>query len=116
MARAKFSKSDLVSGQVVEYRNGNRRLVVKDFLGTGRTVLFGSGDERFTYLDNFNDDLTHASKDALDIVKVLNHSTDPKATGDLYLDTDVVWDKNKPVVMTLAEVCDTLGYDVVIAR
>lgn len=118
MARANFSKSDLKSGMVVEYRNGKRRIVIKDFADTGRDVLFGSGaGERFTWLDHYNDDLTHTDHNALDIVKVFMHSTDSKATGDLYADDDLVCDLEQPTVkMTLAEVCDTLGYNVEIVR
>lgn len=116
---AKFTKSDLKSGMVVEYANGKRRLVVLDFLDIG-DVLFGSGEgERWTKLANFNDDLTHKKKDTLDIVAVYAHNTDSKADGNLYDDdellcdlTDVDDDEDdyEAEDITLKDICDTYGF------
>ena len=116
---AKFTKSDLKSGMVVEYANGKRRLVVLDFLDIG-DVLFGSGEgERFTKLANFNDDLTHKKRDTLDIVAVYAHRTDSKADGNLYDDdellcdlTDVDGDDDdyEAEDISLKDICDTYGF------
>lgn len=128
MARAKkvanFSKSDLKTGMVVEYANGKRRLVIRDFADKG-DVLFGCGDdERWTYLDNFNDDLTHKAKDTLNIVKVYNHDMDSKSVGDLYADDDLVADltvaptatASATTDFTIDDLCDTLQFTVKIVR
>lgn len=115
---AKFTKSDLKSGMVVEYANGKRRLVVLDFLDIG-DVLFGAGEgERWTKLANFNNDLTHKKKSELDIVAVYAHDTDSKADGDLYADTTLLCDLNPNVDdddaddITLRDICDTYGFTI----
>lgn len=119
---SKLTKADLKTGMVVEYANGKRRLVILDF--NGEDILFGCGEgERFSKLDNFNDDLTHKKKEALNIVKIYNHSTDSKADGDLYNDTDLICDltatddgdvaddeSGDDVVFSLKDICDTLGF------
>ena len=116
---AKFTKSDLKSGMVVEYANGKRRLVVLDFLDIG-DVLFGSGEgERFTKLANFNDDLTHKKRDTLDIVAVYAHRTDSKADGNLYDDDELLCDLTdvddddddyEAEDISLKDICDTYGF------
>lgn len=125
MAKRKMSKKDLATGMVVEYRNGKRRLVIEDWADNG-IVLFGATGERFTYLDNFNDDLTHSKKDALDIVAVYNYELKPKTDIDLYDDTNlvVIWTRPNPAVAStakakrlddatsaLAQLCDSLGFE-----
>lgn len=125
MAKKKMSKRDLATGMVVEYRNGKRRLVIEDWEDYG-TVLFGVTGERFTYLDNFKDDLTHNTKDSLDIVAVYNYVLKPKTDVDLYDDNnlDVVWKRTAPAATTtakakrlddataaLAQLCDSLGFE-----
>ena len=119
---SKFTKSDLKSGMVVEYANGKRRLVVLDFLDVG-DVLFGSGaGERFTKLANFNDDLTHKSKEALNIVKVYHHDMNSKSVGDLYADDNIVADltvaptASADTDFTIDDLCDTLQFTVKIVR
>ena len=118
---SKFTKSDFKSGMVVEYANGKRRLVVLDFLDVG-DVLFGSGaGERFTKLANFNDDLTHKTKDSLDIVAVYAHRTDSKADGNLYDDDELLCDltdvdddddDDEAADISLKDICDTFGFKI----
>lgn len=126
MAKKKMSKNDLATGMVVEYRNGKRRLVIEDWEDVG-AVLFGATGERFTYLDNFNDDLTHKNKDALDIVAVYDYLLKPKTDIDLYDDSNlkVVWKRTTSTTSTatakakrlddatvaLAQLCDSLGFE-----
>lgn len=125
MARAKkcaatigFTKSDLKTGMVVEYRNGKRRLVINDWEGEG-TILYGNTGERFTHLANFNDDLTHPKKDALDIVAVYLHDLS-RCYCDVSVTDDLIWERSAPapapVEMTVADVCDALGFTVKIVR
>ena len=119
---AQFNKSDLTTGTVVEYANGKRRLVIRDFAGNG-DVLFGCGDgERWTYLDNYNDDLTHKSKEALNIVKVYHHDMNSKSVGNLYADDNIVADltvaptASADTDFTIDDLCDTLQFTVKIVR
>lgn len=120
MARATFNKSDLMSGMVVEYRNGKRRMVV---LGCAVNtnydeydILVGPAGERFTWLDNFNDDLTHESKEELDIVAVYTQPFDADRAYDCDINGDAldkIWERETPkklCEMTLAEVLTAMGY------
>lgn len=120
MARATFSKSDLVSGMVVEYRNGKRRTVILNCVvnaeGDEDNVLVGSARERFTWLSNFHDDLTHESKEELDIVAVYTQPFDEDRVYDCDINGDAldkIWERETPkklCEMTLAEVLSAMGY------
>lgn len=120
MARATFSKSDLASGMVVEYRNGKRRTVILDCVvnvpGDAADILVGSAGERFTWLGNFNDDLTHESKEELDIVAVYTQPFDEDRAYDCDINGDAldkIWERETPkkiCEMTLAEVLEAMGY------
>lgn len=68
-----MTKSDLKSGMLVQYANGKIRLVIENFDGHD-TVLLGKVGERWSHLSNWNDDLTHKSYNALDIVRVYHHN------------------------------------------
>lgn len=120
MARATFNKSDLMSGMVVEYRNGKRRTVILDCAinaeGEAADILVGPAGERFTWLGNFNDDLTHASKEELDIVAVYTQPFDEDRAYDCDINGDAlnkIWERETPkkiCEMTLAEVLAAMGY------
>lgn len=120
MARATFSKSDLASGMVVEYRNGKRRTVILDCVvntaGDAADILVGSARERFTWLGNFNDDLTHESKEELDIVAVYTQPFDEDRAYDCDINgyaLNKIWERETPkkiCEMTLAEVLEAMGY------
>lgn len=120
MARATFGKSDLVSGMVVEYRNGKRRTVILDCVinadGDVDNLFVGPAGERFTWLDNYNDDLTHKSKEELDIVAVYTQPFDEDRAYDCDINGDAltkIWERETPkkiCEMTLAEVLEAMGY------
>ena len=120
MARATFSKSDLMSGMVVEYRNGKRRTVILRCVindeGDVADILAGPAGERFTWLCNFNDDLTHESKEGLDIVAVYTQPFDEDKAYDCDINGDAltkIWERETPkkiCEMTLAEVLEAMDY------
>lgn len=120
MARATFDKSDLMSGMVVEYRNGKRRTVILDCVvndeGDAADILVGAAGERFTWLGNFNDDLTHESKTELDIIAVYTQPFDADRAYDCDINGDAldkIWERETPkkiCEMTLAEVLEAMGY------
>lgn len=120
MARATFSKSGLASGMVVEYRNGKRRMVVLGCVVNTNCdeydILVGPAGERFTWLRNFNDDLTHESKEELDIVAVYTQPFDEDRAYDCDINGDAltkIWERETPkkiCEMTLAEVLEAMGY------
>lgn len=118
MARATFSKSDLVSGMVVEYRNGKRRTVI---LGCAVNpdvdkcdMLVGPTGERSTWLHNFNENLTHESKEELDIVAVYTQPFYDMRDFNCDINGDelnLIWKRreNKLSDMTLGELARMLG-------
>lgn len=120
MARATFNKSDLMSGMVVEYRNGKRRTVILDCVvndeGDAADILVGGAGERFTWLSNFNYDLTHESKEELDIIAVYTQPFDADRAYDCDINGDAldkIWERETPkkiCEMTLAEVLEAMGY------
>jgi hypothetical protein len=87
-----MTKNDLTTGMVVEYQNGKRRLVINAWAGHG-TILFGNKPtDRWTHLDNFNDDLTHKTKSCLDIVKVYHYPIeDIHCDLSKLTDDDLIW-------------------------
>ena len=56
-----MKKSDLKDGMIVEYRNGNRRMVLRDEL---------LGIETYNGLEYYDEDLINESNEMFDIVKV----------------------------------------------
>ena len=120
MARATFNKSDLASGMVVEYRNGKRRTVILNCVVNtecdAADILVGPAGERFTWLGNFNDDLTHEAKEELDIVAVYTQPFDEDRAYDCDINGDAldkIWERETPkklCEMTLAEVLSAMGY------
>lgn len=84
-----MKKSNLKNGMVVEYRNGERRIVIND------KILGLYGHNEFKY---YNDDLTSVTRDELDIVKVFKSqciSLVPLLSTDREL--DLLWER-EPVV------------------
>ena len=67
-----MTKADIKSGMVVEYRKGAKRLVVASEKDDAvQLVLIGKADTvHFSFLDNWQDDLSHKSSNRLDIVAV----------------------------------------------
>ena len=125
-----FKNKDLHSGYLVEFRNGDRRIVarVNDFTRVLVNPTFGV----WNYLSEWGDDLklkknirtSHveasvekARAGAYDIVKVFGLV---KGTGSYCFAfstcTDnlrpLLWERKEPVKMTVAEICAKLGYDV----
>lgn len=100
-----FTKADLRDGMVVEYKDGNRRLVVGDaFIGRNS----------YTLIAEFTDDLKcHNGFPMMEIVKVYtsSHKGFDKIFKDLYL--TLIWErKDEAKEMTVAEIEKQLGYKV----
>ena len=108
-----FTKSDLKTGMVVEYRNGSRRLVLRDYQGTGKNLLIG---DRWASFNFYNEDLTYDSGDKnYDIVKVYA-AKDFCATLRL-LDKEcceyrVVWERKEIKEVTLEQIAEKFGVPV----
>lgn len=104
-----MTKSDLKTGMMVKFRNGNYRMVMKGVEGNDRLVgKLG----HFTTLDEINEDLSHAYEKDRDIVKVRSYWKIPFGTEGIVLCEEEVEPKREDVEMTLNEICDALGKNV----
>lgn len=95
-----MKKSDLKPGMVVEYENGNKRLVTAI-----NNELFLMGEHMFCRLEIFNDDLTCDNDPKINIVKVYQ----PKEAANLnsLLDCkNCIWERQKETVLTMQEIAD----------
>lgn len=119
MERVQFTKADLKSGYLVEYRSGERRLVVAT--SDGGFVLLSGECMIYNSSSSYNDEL-RCSCTALpnDIMKV--YGLPKRAENGSVLSTsgrELIWQREeKPAVkkMTVSEVCKALGYDVEIVK
>lgn len=109
-----FTFDDLRSGDVVEFRDHERYVIFID--DTREVLIRGIGcREGSTWADfrNWNDDMTHPTFRDLDIMKVLRttklHSA-PWGASDSMM--DVVFDREAPKELTVAEISQLLGYKV----
>lgn len=90
-----FTKEDLKDGMVVQYRNGDKRMVINEAL---------IGEDGYTYKYYFQEDLTHRDLKSLNIVgvyKTQNYSN----FGDMLSDDnlELIWERNEPKKMTIEE-------------
>lgn len=101
-----MKKADLKPGMVVEYANGNRRLVV-----VINNELYLIGKHMFAIVESFSDDLECANNSDINIVKVFQ----PKEAASLnsLLDcTNCIWERPKEVIVTMDEIAKKFGCDV----
>ena len=100
----KALKEFLTDRRVVEFRNGERYLVVGNFL-MGKNDYFIKGD--------FTDDLTNRGLRKFDVVRIYE---DICKIETLYnKDLDVIWER-KPKKMTKEEIEEALGYEIEIVE
>lgn len=100
-----MKKSDLKPGMVVEYVDGDKRLVtaIKD-------SLFLMSECAFASLESFNEDLT-CDYSGMDIVKVYQ----PKEAASLNTLLECnkcIWERPKEVVVTMSEIAEKFGIPV----
>ena len=93
-------KKNLTDRRVVELRNGNRYLVVGDFL---------MGENDYFIKDDFTNDLANHGLRKFDIVRIYEEI--PKIGALYYKELGVIWER-KPKKMTLEEIEEALGYEV----
>ena len=109
-----FTKSDLKTGMVVEYRNGDRRIVFRNYQGTGKDLLIG---DRWASLNDYPEDLADDSDGDrnYDIMKVYN-AKDFCATLRLLdkkcCDYKVVWERKEIKEVTLEQIAEKFGVPV----
>lgn len=105
-----FTKKDLKPGYLVEYRGGDRRLIMQ----MDDKKLFLTGANGFTTLSTLHDDLCYfanQSESPVDIVKVWGLPKNVVMISNLLYtkDRDLLWERKK---MTLDEIEEALGYEI----
>ena len=96
----KTLKENLTERRVVELRNGERYLVVGDFL---------MGENDYFIKDDFTNDLTNRGLHKFDIVRI--YEDIPKIGALHYKELDIIWER-KPKKMTKEEIEKALGYEI----
>lgn len=120
----KLKLEDLKSGFIVKRRSGELRMVMR--AGEFTKVLIGAGG-KWCYLSNYDADLCRKHGECCtteqlnrarekDIVEVYGLQQGVRNYGEtLALSIDnrtLIWKRKEPVKMTLAEICDRLGFEV----
>lgn len=101
--RKSFTKSDIKDGMVVEFRDGDRRIVLNGHLMTNNAVINTS---------HFTEDLQHQFDDfTIDKVYTSNARFGTDYFKDEYL--DLIWEREPEYKeMTVSEIEEKLGYKI----
>ena len=109
--KKQMKKSDLRNRMVVEVRDGDRYLVVDDYL----LAINGKG---FMLLSSYTDDLMNEEKSIdpmeekinreFDIMKIYDRTTQ---WNYLNKEKDLIWERKEVVTMTLSDIKKKLGVD-----
>ena len=96
----KTLKKLLTERRVVELRNGDRYLVVGEFL---------MGENDYFIKDDFTNDLTNRGLRKFDIVRIYEEI--PRIGALHYKELDIIWER-EPKKMTKEEIEEALGYEI----
>ena len=114
-----FTKNDLKTGMIVETRNGNYWLVLRNHVCDECDMIVEIGACHGFRFDYLNDDLTSKETSGRDIMRVTSPSVFPNL-GEPYVEFGhkVLFDRQnvEKKKMTVAEVCKELGYEVEIIK
>lgn len=104
-----FTKSDLMTGDVVEMANGKRFLTL---LNTANGDVF-SNHREYNSFKNVNEDLTNGITKQCDIVKVFRATNNYQTKFDRWDEMPLIWEYEKPIVeITLEEIAKLKGMEV----
>lgn len=102
-----MKKSDLKTGMVVECRNGKKYMYIETELIHG-VFICSTG-----YINtDFNDDFKNAYSRCYDIMKIYQANNAYQLVQQNWDDMQLVWERQEPRKMTLAEIEKELGYSV----
>lgn len=96
----KILKELLIDRRVVELRNGDRYLVVGEFL---------MGENDYFIKDDFTSDLTNRGLRKFDIVRIYEEI--PRIGALHYKELGIIWER-EPKKMTIEEIEEALGYEI----
>lgn len=101
-----MKKSDLKPGMVIEYANGDRRLVV-----TINNELYLISSHMFIAVKSFSDDLKCDTNPDRNIVKVYQPK-EASSLNSLLNCNNCIWVRPKETVLTMQEIADKFGIPV----
>ena len=103
-----MTKKELKTGMVVEYRDGDKRMVL---LGNqvGDVLICGTGWED---LDNYRDDLCHNHHEQLDIVAVYEPHHKREMNPLCWKEQKCIWRRSEVKEVTLSEIAEKFGVSV----
>lgn len=123
--KKQFTKSDLKSGDIVELRNGNRYILIKDakYNKYKEPIDTFEGVDLISsiYLDAYSDNLLYLQGDkSYDIMKI----SDSFYIANIFRESpskplktpDWIWEREETEEMTLEEVCQELGRNIKIVK
>ena len=101
-----MKKSDLRPDMVVEYANGEKRLVV-----TINNELYLIGRGSYADVKSFNEDMTCSGNLGINIVKVYL-PREAAGLNALFECKNCIWERQKETVLTMQEIADKFGIPV----
>lgn len=120
-----FTKSDLKAGDMVELRNGEIYIFIKDAkrkqYDNPTDIFMGVNSYRCIPFSHYNDNLLNSKEGkSYDIMKVSDgfyiSNIFRAYPSDTFKTPDWVWEREKTEEMTLEEVCKELGRDIKIVK
>ena len=109
LAPAEFTKYDFKEFDVVEFRNGNKTLVIND-------IILGELSIGGFYLANWTDDLRDKYTDKYDIMKIYRSTDSIPTDRSKWIDLPVVYERTEVKEMTIEEISEALGYEVKVVK
>lgn len=103
-----YSINDLKSGMVIEYKNGDLRMVT-----SVNNKLYFITNDRYACGQNYCYDLSHISDKSLDICKVYKHKENTTMTFESFFNKEyleLIWERKLPKVdITKEEIAKKFG-------
>ena len=109
LAPAEFTKYDFKEFDVVEFRNGNKALVINDII-LGELSIGGFD------LANWTDDLKDKYTDKYDIMKIYRPIGSIPTDRSKWKDLSVIYKRTEVKEMTVEEISEALGYEVKVVK
>lgn len=109
LAPAEFTKADLKEFDIVEFRNGNKTLVIND-------IILGELSIGGFYLTNWTDDLRDKYTNKYDIMKIYRPIGSIPTDRSKWIDLPVVYERTEVREMTIEEISEALGYEVKVVK
>jgi hypothetical protein len=108
-----MKKSDLKTGMRVKLQGGQVYIVVLDYETTnyGHQDIFFISKSGFMVGSNYDEDLVYRGDDSYDIIEVYSRPLDAFLL-DIKQRGELLWKRQPPKEMTLAEIEKMLGYPV----